>query len=213
LNDPIARIVSSDGYDALLSHGCRHSITAGRSKSRPSPFPPDILNAHLQRHLADGEGLQLGGCSRLARTFSCAMGIVLTSQEYSADIEDDPRVPAATRPPLSGQSVYWSCKSPPMTPDPSASPSVQESPLSACLSRDSRVFSYATSYTTLPSPRDFADLGRGDVQGTIGSISEAALQSLAPRVAMMDVKHSCVGLDARSYPRLWYAEVCHHCLA
>ncbi|KAJ8591845.1 hypothetical protein M405DRAFT_89235 [Rhizopogon salebrosus TDB-379] len=131
------------------------------------------------------------------------MRIVLTSQEHPADIEDDPRVPAATRPPLSSQSVYWSCKSPPMTPDPSASPSVQESPLSACLSCDSRVFSYATSYTTLPSPRDFADLGRGDVLGTIGSISEATLQSLAPQVAMMNVKHSCVGLDARSYPRLW----------
>ncbi|OAX39599.1 hypothetical protein K503DRAFT_769344 [Rhizopogon vinicolor AM-OR11-026] len=135
------------------------------------------------------------------------------SLSNSATIED-PRIPGTpTKPSFGDRPIYWSCQSPPTTPDSSVPPSVQESPLSASSSGDLREFSYATSYTIPPSSPELADLKKKDVLGKLGtmsSISEAALWSLAPRVAVMNVKRPCVELDARSFPRLWYAEVCHH---
>jgi len=136
---------------------------------------------------------------------------MLNLQEQSANI---PCTPPPTIPYLSDKSIYLSSQSLRTTPNSSAFPSVQESPLSASSSCDLHEFSYATSYTTPSSSLERADLGEvGDVLGTTGttsSIYEAALRSCAPRVAMLNVKRPYVGLGARSFPNLWYAEVCHH---
>lgn len=136
---------------------------------------------------------------------------MLTLQEHSANI---PRTPPPTIPYLSDKSIYWSCQSLPTTPNSSTFPSVQESPLSVFSSCDLHEFSHVTSYTTPSSTPERADLGEmGDVlstTGTTSSIYEAAIRSCAPRVAMLNAKRPCVGVGARSFPNLWYAEICHH---
>lgn len=47
----------------------------------------------------------------------------------------------------------------------------------------------------------------------MNSFSEAALRSLAPRVALMKAKCSRMEVDARSFQRLRYGEVGDHHLA
>ncbi|OJA13097.1 hypothetical protein AZE42_09328 [Rhizopogon vesiculosus] len=169
-------------------------VQSGKVEGDPrTPTPPTTSNSSAPRSIKE---------SPLSASLS-----------NSATIEDPLILGTPTRLSFSDRSIYWSCQSPPTTPDSSVSPSVQESRLSASSSGDLREFSYATSYTTPPSSPELADLEKNDVLGKLGmmsSISETALRSLAPRVTMMNVKRPRVELDARSFPRLWYAEVCHH---
>ncbi|KAG1718408.1 hypothetical protein EDB19DRAFT_915241 [Suillus lakei] len=132
-------------------------------------------------------------------------GLTVAEALKSANTEEDTRTPTP-----SDQSIYWSCKSPQTALDSSTSPFIQESPLSTAQSCDFCEYSYITSHTTPPSSPELAGLKEKSVLGTMSSFSEAALRSLAPRVAFMKAKHSCIEVDARSFQRLRYGEVCHH---
>ncbi|KAG1774124.1 hypothetical protein EV702DRAFT_1200621 [Suillus placidus] len=131
-------------------------------------------------------------------------GLTVAEALKSANIEESPRTPTPTRPFPSDQSIYWSCV------NPSPSPCVQESPMSTTQFCDLCEYSYITSHTTPPSSPELAGLNEKSVLGTMSSFSEAALRSLAPRVALMKAKRSCTEVDARSFQRLRYGKVCHH---
>ncbi|KAG2126828.1 hypothetical protein DEU56DRAFT_903368 [Suillus clintonianus] len=119
----------------------------------------------------------------------------------SANIEGDPCTSTPTRPSPSNQSICWSCKSPQTAPDSSTSPFVQESPLSTTQSCDFCESSYVSSHTTPPSSPELVVLNCKE-KSVLGTISETALRSLAPRVALMKAKRSCMDVDARSFQRL-----------
>lgn len=137
-------------------------------------------------------------------------GLTVAEALKSANIEENPCTPNPTRLSPSDQSIYWSCKSPQTTLDSSPSPLTQESPMSTTQFCDFCEYSYITSHTTPPSSPEVVGLNEKTVLGTMNSFSEAALRSLAPRVALMKAKRSCVEVDARSFQRLRYGEVCHY---
>ncbi|KAG2137615.1 uncharacterized protein EDB93DRAFT_1253621 [Suillus bovinus] len=139
-------------------------------------------------------------------------GLTVAEALKSANIEENPRTPAPTRSSSSNQSIYWSCQSPQTAIDSSTSPFVQESTMSTPQFCDFCEYSYITSHTTPPSSPELAGLNENekDVLGTTSSFSEAILRSLAPRVALMKAKSSYMEVDARSFQRLRYGEVCHH---
>ncbi|KAG2125310.1 hypothetical protein DEU56DRAFT_759347 [Suillus clintonianus] len=128
-------------------------------------------------------------------------GLTVAEALKSANIEGDPCTSTPTRPSPSNQSIYWSCKSPQTAPDSSTSPFVQESPLSTTQSCDFCESSDVSSHTTSPSSPELAVLNCKE-KSVLGTISEAALRSLAPRVALMKAKRSCMDVDARSFQRL-----------
>lgn len=143
------------------------------------------------------------------------MRTVLTLWAQSTNIEKNPHKPTPTRSSSSDQSIYWSCQSPQTAIDSSPSPFVQESPTSTTQFCDFCEYSYITSHTTPPSSPELAGLTENekDVLGMMNSFSEAALRSLAPRVALMKAKCSRMEVDARSFQRLRYGEVGDHHLA
>lgn len=135
-------------------------------------------------------------------------GLTVAETLKSANIEENPRTPTSMRPSPSDQSVYWSCRSPQTAIGSSPSPFIQESPMSTTQFCDFCEYSHITSHTTPPSSPELVGLNEKTVLGTMSS-SEAALRSLAPRVALMKARHPCMELDARSFQRLQYGEVCH----
>ncbi|KAG2358516.1 hypothetical protein BDR07DRAFT_1379343 [Suillus spraguei] len=135
-------------------------------------------------------------------------GLVVAEALKSANIRQNPRISTPTGPSPSDQSIYWSCKSPQATFDSSLSRFVQQSPMSITQFCDFCEFSDSTLHTTPPSSPELVDLNEKDVLDTI-RFSEAALRSLAPRVASMKAKRSCMEVDARSFQRLRYGEACH----
>lgn len=135
-------------------------------------------------------------------------GLAIVEVLKSANIEENPRTPTRSSP--SDQSIYWSCKSPQMAFDSSPSPLVQESPMSTTQLCDFCEYSYVTLHTTPPSSPELAGINEKNVLDTMSSFSEAALRSLAPRVASMKAKRSCMEVNARSFQRLRYGEVCRH---
>lgn len=137
-------------------------------------------------------------------------GLTVAEALKSANIEENPRTPTPTRLSPSDQSIYWSCKSPQTALDSSPSPFIQESPMSTTPFCDFCEYSYITSHTTPPPSPELVGLDEKTVLGTMSSFSEAALRSLAPRVALMKAKRSCVEVDTRNFQRLWYGEVCHY---
>ncbi|KAG1795110.1 uncharacterized protein HD556DRAFT_392857 [Suillus plorans] len=142
-------------------------------------------------------------------------GLTIAEALKSTDIEKNPHTPTPTRSSSSDQSIYWSCRSPQTAIDSSSSPFVQESPTSITQFCDFCEYSYITSHTTPPSSPELAGLNENekDVLGMMNSFSEAALWSLAPRVALMEAKCSRMEVDARSFQRLRYGEVSDHHLA
>ncbi|KAG1860642.1 hypothetical protein DFJ58DRAFT_744378 [Suillus subalutaceus] len=139
-------------------------------------------------------------------------GLTVAKALKSANIEENPLTPILTRSSPSDQSIYWSCKSPQTALNSSPSPLAQETSMSTTQFCDFCEHSYITLHTTPPSSPELAGLSEKDVLDTTSPFSEAALWSLAPRVALMKAKHSSMEVDARSFQRLRYGEVCHHIL-
>lgn len=141
-------------------------------------------------------------------------GLTVAEALKSTNIEKNPHTPTPTRSSSSDQSIYWSCQSPQTAIDSSLYPFVQESPTSTIQFCDFCEYSYITSHTTPPSSPELAgDENEKDVLGMMNSFSEAALRSLAPRVALMKAKCPHIEVDARSFQRLRYGEVGDHHLA
>ncbi|KAG2051052.1 hypothetical protein BDR06DRAFT_612094 [Suillus hirtellus] len=141
-------------------------------------------------------------------------GLTVAEALKFTNIEKNPQTPTPTRSSSSDQSIYWSCQSPQAAIDSSPSPFVQESPTSTTQFCDFCEYSYITSHTTPPSSPELAGLDENekDVMGMMSS-SEAALRSLAPRVALMKAKCSRMEVYTRSFQRLRYGEVDDHHLA
>lgn len=136
-------------------------------------------------------------------------GLIVAEALKPVNIGENPRISTPTGPSSSDQSIYWSCKSPQTTFDSYLSPFVQESPMSTTQFCDFCEYSDITLHTTPPSSPELADLNEKNVLDTM-RFSEVALRSLAPRVASMKAKRSCMEVDARSFQRLRYGEACHH---